>query len=250
MAKKWYNLFVSVDSPTTEDGAQPSGQAAADIGAGQGQGSVRRATGPGSGTAGLTAAQTVSQIAASVAPGPKLSAAGPDVSFDEIYRMAEITTPAHGYTIAKVAIMLQSEHLRGLPPGVKRASALTALDAAGVNIEEVIQDAIKRDRALDAYERAQQRALDALEAAKTKQNQEIQAEMDRMVAEHQARMRSNTDEVAKEKEKFFGWRLKKQQEEQKIADAVGFFLTENPITTSSSGAPQPQAQPPAPKAKE
>ena len=61
--------------------------------------------------------------------------------------------------------------------------------------------------------------------------------MDRIVAEHRARIQANNDEVAKSKEKFYGWRLLKQQEEQRIADAVSYFVTENPITTSSQEAP-------------
>ncbi len=251
MTKKWYNLFVSVDQPSGEDG-QALGPDPANAAGGAQAGQPGQTGGKNpqaSGSAGLSAAQSVAQIAASLAAAPNLAAAGTGVSFDEIYRLAEIAPPSHGYTIGKVGDMLQSEHMRGLPPAVKRASVLTALEAAGVNIEEVIQDAVKRDRALDAYERAQKKSLDNLEATKTKQNQDIQAELDRTVAEYQARMRANTDEVAKEKERFFGWRLKKQQEEQKIADAVGYFLTENPITTSTSG-PQPEAQASAPKAKE
>jgi len=43
--------------------------------------------------------------------------------------------------------MLESEHLRNLPSDVKKSSVLVALDAAGVDIKEVIQDAIRRDRA-------------------------------------------------------------------------------------------------------
>ena len=54
-----------------------------------------------------------------------------------------------------------------------------ALEAAGVPIQEVIEDAVKRDRALDTFERVQQKALDELEARKTQENQQIQAEMDR-----------------------------------------------------------------------
>ena len=69
-----------------------------------------------------------------------------------------------------------------------------------------------------------------LEAAKTKENQQIQAEMDRIVADHRARIQANNDAVAKEKERFYAWRLKKQEEEQKISDAVSYFVTENPIT--------------------
>jgi len=40
--------------------------------------------------------------------------------------------------------------------------------------------------------------------------------------------------VAKEKERFFGWQLKKQQEEQKIADAMSYFTSEKPITAAGS----------------
>ena len=79
-----------------------------------------------------------------------------------------------------------------------------------------------------------------LEARKSQENQQIQAEMDRIVAEHRARMQANNDAVAKEKERFFAWRLKKQEEEQKIADAVSYFVAENPITTGGpAAAPAP-----------
>lgn len=246
MSKKWYNLFVSVDQPEEDEvpaSELPSGNVP---GAGQPQQPARRPSAP-------SAAQTVAEIAAAAGAEPKFSAAaGTPVSFDEIYRLAEIRTPEHGYTIWKIADMLQSEHLRGLAPSVKRASVLAALEAAGVKIDEVIQDAVRRDRALDAYERAQQKALEDLETAKTKQNRDVQAEMDRMIAEHQARMKANSDQIAAEKERFYGWQLKKQQEEQKIADAVGYFLTENPITTSRTpaGPAVPKPQPPAPKTKE
>ena len=67
--------------------------------------------------------------------------------------------------------------------------------------------------------------------------------MDRLVAEHRARIQANNDEIAKEKERFYAWRLQKQQEEQKIADAVSYFVSENPITVSGAAA----APPPAPK---
>jgi hypothetical protein len=68
-----------------------------------------------------------------------------------------------------------------------------------------------------------------------------------MVEEHKARIQKNNDEVSQQKEQFFGWRLKKQQEEKKISDAVSYFVTENPITTgpantgnaTTAAAPKP-----------
>ena len=45
--------------------------------------------------------------------------------------------------------MLHSEHIRSLPRDVKKSSILVALEAAGAPIQDVIQDAMKRDQALD-----------------------------------------------------------------------------------------------------
>lgn len=226
MSKKWYSYIVSVDQP--EEGKPEETEGA-----------------PATPMAKPTPAQTVAEIASSIATEPRFAApVSNPTSFDEIYHAAEIPEAGHGYSILKVAGMLQSEHIRSLAPSVKRSSVLLALDAAGVKIQEVIEDAVRRDRALDTYERVQEKALLELETKKNQENRQIQAELDRMVAEHQARIQKNNDEVAKEKERFFGWRLKKQQEEQKIADAVSYFVTENPITTSKPSAPPPA--PPAP----
>jgi hypothetical protein len=128
---------------------------------------------------------------------------------------------------------------------------LLALDAAGVKIEEVIGDAVKRDRALDGFERVQQKALDDLQASKERDNAQIQADLDQLIEEHKARILANNDQVAKEKERFYAWRLQKQQEEQKISDSVSYFVVDNPITTGAvAAAPrgaQAPNQPSAPK---
>jgi hypothetical protein len=229
MSKKWYNFIVSVDQPLESQGEETSPPEST----------------PAPRSAPPSPAQTVAQIAPAAAMEPKFT--GPvsnPTSFDEIYSAAEIPVAAHGYTILKIGEMLQSEHIRSLAPTVKRSSILLALDAAGVKIQEVIQDAVRRDKALDTYERVQEKGLLELENKKNQENRQIQTELDRMAAEYQARIRKNTDEVAKEKERFFGWRLKKQQEEQKIFDAVSYFVTENPITTGKPAAPSPA--PPAP----
>ena len=179
----------------------------------------------------------MAEIAASVPHEPQFTTpVSSSAGFDEIYRAAEIQPPAHGYTIMKIAEMLQSERIRTLPAEVKKNSILLALDAASVKIEEVIEDAVRRDRALDGFERVQQKALDELELRKEKDNAQIQAELDRLIEEHKARIQANKDEVAKEKERFYGWRLRKQEEEQKISDSVSYFVVENPITAGGVGA--------------
>jgi len=219
MTKKWYNYIVSVDE---------------DSGGAQNPASAPKGT---SKSAPKSASQSVAEIAASVAAEPKFTNPISDpTSFEEIYRAAEIPAPPQGYSILKVAQMLESEHIRNLPSDVKRSSVLVALDAAGVNIKDVIQDAVQRDRAVDGYERVQQRALNELETAKTKENNQIQADIDKYVTEQRAKMQANSDAISRERERFTGWRLKKQQEEKKIADTVGYFVSENPITTGELNA--------------
>src|SRR5271163_1442655 len=174
MTKKWYNYFVSVDQDAAgdESGSQPANPVA------------------------KSAAQSVAEIAAGVAAVPKFTKpVSEPTSFEEIYRAAEIPEAPHGYSILRVAQMMESEHIRSLPSDVKRSSVLVGLEAAEVNIKDVIQDAIYRDRALDGYERVQQRALEELENGKTAENAKIQAEIDRYVTEQRAKIQENNDTV-------------------------------------------------------
>jgi hypothetical protein len=223
MSKKWYNYIVSVGEDNSTE---------------QGQSNVTKVP---AGT--RNAAQSVAEIASSIAAEPKFTTPVSDpTSFDEIYKAAEIPPAPQGYSILKVSQMLESERIRNLPSDVKRSSILVALDAAGVDVKEVIQDAIRRDRALDTYERVQQRAAEELEGRKTKENSEIQAQIDKYVTEQRAKIQSNNEAISREKERFTGWRLKKQQEEKKIAEAVGYFTSENPITTGDVNAPPPPSK--------
>jgi hypothetical protein len=213
--KKWYNLFVTVDPASVdsgESGDRPQGQR-------------------------TDAARMVAEIAASVPAVSTFSTPVNDpTSFAEIYQAAEIAVPAHGYTILKVAGMLQSERLQGLPQEVKRSSILVALDAGGVKIEDIIQDAVRRDRALDSFETVLAKSRASVEAAKIDENRKIEAEMNKMLAEYRARIQANNDAVAKENERFSKWQTKKQAEERTIADAVSYFVSENPITVSGAQA--------------
>jgi recombination DNA repair RAD52 pathway protein len=179
----------------------------------------------------------VAQIAASVPTEPTFSAPVQNpTSFAEIYSAAEIQTPPHGYSIEKIATMLASEHLHGLSADIKRNSILVALEASGAKIEDVIQDAIHRDRALDSYERVLRKSLTDVQAKKADENRQIEAEMNKMLSDYRARIQANNETLAKESERFSTWLTQKQREEKSIADAVSYFVSENPITVSGAAA--------------
>jgi hypothetical protein len=156
--------------------------------------------------------------------------------FEEIYRSAGIKSPRLGYSIGKVIEMLHSEHIRNLTTETKRASLLMALEAAGVQVDEVLQDATLRQRAINSYEAIQRKHLEEYEARKAQDNCAIQAEMERVAAEYAARISSNLDEVAREKDSFRKWQVRKQHEAQNIADAVALCVSPSSAKAGSADA--------------
>ncbi len=233
MSKPWYSYFVSVDEAAADPNAEP--------GAPQGQAPpVAR-----------TAAQSVAEIAAGISTPAFGKPITDPASFDQIYEAAEIRPPAHGFTIFKIADMLKSEHIRSLPVEIKRSSVLLALDAAGVKLQEIIEDAVRRDRALDTFETgAAARAGSTGSRGRPRRTRSSRQEADRVLNELRARIQANNDEVAKERERMQTWRLQKQQEERRIADAVAPFVSENPITTGPAAAPAKPEQDTRPASRE
>jgi len=142
-------------------------------------------------------------------------------SMEDIYRAAGIMNPRMGYSINKVVEMLNSEHIRGLAIEAKRAAVLMALDAAGVSIKEVLRDAALREEALDKYENDQRKHFEEYWARKIESNTQIQAELDRVSAEFQERINRNLDEVKQEKSAFTRWQALKEQEAERMTEAIG-----------------------------
>src|SRR5580658_966916 len=94
--------------------------------------------------------------------------------FEQIYQSGAVKPPRVSYGVLKVAEMLNSAHLCGMPAESKRAALMMALDAGGAKIEDILQDAIVRQRVLNDYEEARQRDLQNFESAVQEQNRAIQ----------------------------------------------------------------------------
>jgi hypothetical protein len=207
VSKKWYNYFV-VTAPTGDPSLSPP----ADEAPTRAADTVANADGDATFT---TPVSTPADLA-------------------EIYTSAQIPTPAHGYTVLKVAEMLKSEHLVSLPAEVKQKSIMVALDAAGVKVAEIVEDAVQRDRALDTFERVLLQNLETVRSQKDVENRRLEDEITQRVAELRARIDQNNAEMTKEQNDLMAWRIRKRQEEDRIADAVSYFVSPNPITTSTA----------------
>jgi hypothetical protein len=160
------------------------------------------------------------------------------LSTEDIYRAAGITNPQRGYSINKVVAMLQSDHIRGLSKEMKHAAILMALDAAGISLDQVQQDAKARQDALDSYEAGQKKQVEAMWARKAEEVLQIQAELESVKAHHLARISRNLEGVAREKATFNSWLTLKQQECQSMAEAVELCL-KSPVSELSK-IPSPE----------
>jgi len=142
------------------------------------------------------------------------------LAMDDIYRAAGITSPRRGYSISKVVEMLRSEHMRGLSKEMRRAALLMALDAAGVSVDDVLQDAKVRQEAIEAYATDQRKHAEAQWARKAEENIQIQAELEQVKALYAEKIRRNLDGISREKATFGNWLKLKEQELQGINEAV------------------------------
>jgi hypothetical protein len=156
------------------------------------------------------------------------------LSYEDIYHAAGILSLCSGYGVHKVVGMINSDRIRELPPDVKRASVLMALDAAGTSPDILLHDATRRQQALNSYEAGQQQQLKEFESRKAQENTRLQAEMDRVVAHYAERIKQNQDQVAQEKEALRNWQMAKQHESQRIAEIID-LCSKQPTAAPTNG---------------
>lgn len=158
--------------------------------------------------------------------------------FGAVYQEAGIELPLHGYGVDKVAEMLESKRLASLGREVKATAVLAALEAAQVPIREVIQDAVLRDKALDAFEAAKEREVSELRAESEARVSAIQSEMETYLREKNAEIEALKQAGAAAGQAFQKLQERKRREEQRLHDVVAHFIegAENPVTAG----PRPQ----------
>jgi hypothetical protein len=168
--------------------------------------------------------------------------------FAAIYRAAGVTDPAHGYTAYKVLEIFASPGFASLDARAK-AAALTGflnMNPSGpVPVTDIVQDAVRRDQALDKFEeflRAKQTSrADQID----KDNAQLQAEIDEVTRRNREKMEANRLALEAEQAKLSRWLVVKRAEERKLYDAVNPFVEANPISTAESPRPAAAAAPEA-----
>jgi hypothetical protein len=158
-------------------------------------------------------------------PPPAASAGGSVPSFEEIYKAAGITPPAHGYSAYKVLEIVSSPDLATLDAKAK-AQAITGflkMNPTGpVPLRDIIQDAVRRDQALDRFEDFLRQKLQEKAHKAEQEGARLQAEIEAQEKGKQA--------VEEETRRFGEWQARKRIEERKLYDAVAPFVEANPVS--------------------
>ena len=155
--------------------------------------------------------------------------------FGAVYDEAGVAIPDHGYGVDKVAEMLKGKRLSQLGREVRATAVLAALEAAAVDVTDVIADAVKRDKALDAFEAAKERELHELRTANESRVRELRQEMEALLTKINAeieRLQGASEEAQKA---FAALQVRKRREEERLHEVVSNFVEapQNPITAGS-----------------
>ena len=102
--------------------------------------------------------------------------------FPDIFRAAGMTDPAHGYSAYKVLKIFSSQGFTALEPKAKAAALAGFLNmnpSGPVPVADIIQDAVRRDQALDKFEEFLSQAPSWPKLQQIdKDNAKLQAEID------------------------------------------------------------------------
>jgi len=155
-------------------------------------------------------------------------------SFDEIYRRStfKANNKMAEWHILKIADMLNSEHLRGLSPAAKHSALMMALEAGGVAVEDMLQDAVQRQRVLNEFEDTQLRRLQEIEGIKLRENERLTAEMEAQCVKYRSRIAAGAEEIERQHLVFREWQEHKEREQRRIADAASACVSGEPAASS------------------
>lgn len=149
--------------------------------------------------------------------GPKGFQATPE----DVYAAAKIKSPAHGMTAEKFRELGAKPLYKDMSPENRQKALLAELATAGVPSEEVVADAVRKDEALDAYERFLVQRL---------------AQSKKEFAEKRARLQAELAAVDVTEKKteadFEAWKRAKAAREKELSEALAPLMADGKISVS------------------
>jgi hypothetical protein len=160
--------------------------------------------------------------------------------FDEIYREAGV--PASQCSVDELAKLLDNPTIASQPINVKVVAVNLALSAKGITAEVPVADAVRRDRALDAYQAMLSERAVATEQRSQTRIQQLSQEVEEYLKRKQAEMDALRAEATEAKRQAIEFSVRRESEEKRLAEMITPFLEgkPNPVTVGNEPAPGQQ----------
>lgn len=151
---------------------------------------------------------------------------------EEVYEAASISSK---FSVYELEEMLNSEELRTQPIAQKQMAIKFALKHRGISVDDAINDAILRDKALDKYATVLVDLTNAKEQAISDQIKAKEKEMEAYFLEMQSSIEELKSQASDAKTLYLEFLETKKKEEKRISDIISIFVdSANPISIGES----------------
>ncbi len=180
-------------------------------------------------------------------PAPKIAPPAPaaptsanvnlaEEPFEEIYKTAGV--PASQCSVDDLAKLLENPMIANQPTNIKVVAVNLTLSAKNLTTEEPITDALRRDRALDAYQSMLAERVVTIEQRNAAKLQQISQEVEEYLKRKQAEMDALKADVATVKTQSVEFAIRREIEEKRMADLITPFLEGKPNPVTVGNAPE------------
>jgi len=142
------------------------------------------------------------------------------VPFEKIFETAGIVGGKKGWTVHKLLNLLRSDPLKSEARDNAQKRILEILRSDEVSAEEIVRDAMARDKALDSFEVFARQKMEEHRLAREQKIANLRAKIEELneeLSETESRKKSDDGRWAE-------WRKRKKAEEQEMAWAIGFVI--------------------------
>jgi hypothetical protein len=159
-------------------------------------------------------------------------------SLEEIYLEAGLEDSQ--CSVDELAKLLENPALTNHPMSIKVVAVNLALSAKGVGPDVPIADAVRRDRALDAYQAMLDERARAAEERNSAEIQRLTKEAEEYLKRKQQEMEALRAETAEAKRQSADFSTRRETEEKRLAELISPFLEgkPSPVTVGTPGNEQ------------
>lgn len=152
------------------------------------------------------------------------------ISFDRVFEALNLPVPEHGWTAEKVAQLLHSDEIKSKAHKEAAEAILVILGQNQVKPNDILQDALNRDHALDSYENFVEKKMQERSAARKKAETILHQRIQECEDEIRKLEAAQTRDAAALSE----WQAQKVAKEEELARVASLFLQDHGITVGNN----------------